>query len=30
MHGRGQLDVEKDNWARLSDAVNPIFEEGSR
>ena len=28
--GRRQLVVEKDSWARLSDAVNLIFEEGSR
>ena len=28
--GRRQLTVEKDSWARLSDAVNLIFEEGSR
>jgi hypothetical protein len=26
--GRRQLMVEKDSWARLSDAVNLIFEEG--
>ena len=28
--GRRQLAVEKDSWARLSGAVNLIFEEGSR
>jgi transcriptional regulator len=28
--GRRQLVVEKDSWARLSGAVNLIFEEGSR
>lgn len=28
--GRRQLVVEKDSWARLSDAVKLIFEEGSR
>src|SRR6476619_3713194 len=28
--GRKQLAVEKDSWARLSGAVNLIFEEGSR
>ena len=28
--GRRQLAVEKDSWARLSSAVNLIFEEGSR
>ena len=28
--GRRQLTIEKDSWARLSDAVNLIFEEGSR
>ena len=28
--GRRQLAVEKQNWARLSGAVNLIFEEGSR
>jgi PadR family transcriptional regulator, regulatory protein PadR len=28
--GRRQLAVEKDSWARLSDAVKLIFEEGSR
>jgi len=28
--GRRQLAVEKDHWARLSGAVNLIFEEGSR
>ena len=28
--GRKQLAVEKDSWARLSGAVNQIFEEGSR
>ena len=28
--GRRQLSVEKDSWARLSGAVNLIFEEGSR
>jgi PadR family transcriptional regulator, regulatory protein PadR len=28
--GRRQLTVEKDSWARLSGAVNLIFEEGSR
>jgi PadR family transcriptional regulator, regulatory protein PadR len=28
--GRRQLAVEKDSWARLSNAVNLIFEEGSR
>src|SRR5881296_956513 len=28
--GRRQLGVEKDSWARLSCAVNLIFEEGSR
>ena len=27
---RRQFAVEKDRWARLSDAVNLIFEEGSR
>jgi hypothetical protein len=27
---RKQLAVEKDSWARLSGAVNLIFEEGSR
>ena len=28
--GRRQLAVEKDSWARLSGAVNLIFEEGNR
>jgi PadR family transcriptional regulator PadR len=28
--GRRQLGVEKDSWARLSGAVDLIFEEGSR
>jgi len=28
--GRRQLAVENDSWARLSDAVSLIFEEGSR
>ena len=28
--GRRELSVEKDSWARLSGAVNLIFEEGSR
>jgi len=28
--GRRQLAIEKDQWARLSGAVNLIFEEGSR
>jgi transcriptional regulator len=28
--GRRQLAVEKDSWARLSSAVNLIFNEGSR
>jgi transcriptional regulator len=28
--GRKQLVIEKDSWARLSGAVNLIFEEGSR
>ncbi len=28
--GRRQLAVEKDSWARLSGAINLIFEEGSR
>ena len=28
--GRRQLGVEKDSWARLSGAVNLIFEEGNR
>ena len=28
--GRKQLAVERDSWARLSGAVNLIFEEGSR
>jgi PadR family transcriptional regulator PadR len=28
--GRRQLAVEKDSWARLSGAVNLIFEEGSQ
>ena len=28
--GRRQLTVEKDSWARLSTAVNLIFEEGNR
>ncbi len=28
--GRRHLAVEKDSWARLSGAVNLIFEEGSR
>ena len=28
--GRRQLAVEKDRWARLSGAINLIFEEGSR
>ena len=28
--GRRQLAVEKDSWARLSSAVNLIFEEGNR
>jgi transcriptional regulator len=28
--GRRQLTVEKDSWARLSGAVNLIFQEGSR
>ena len=28
--GCRQLAVEKDSWARLSGAVNPIFEEGSQ
>jgi PadR family transcriptional regulator PadR len=28
--GRRQLTVEKDSWARLSDAVNLIFEEGNQ
>lgn len=28
--GRRQLAVERDSWARLSGAVNLIFEEGSR
>jgi DNA-binding PadR family transcriptional regulator len=28
--GRKQLAAEKDSWARLSGAVNLIFEEGSR
>ena len=28
--GHRQLLVEKDSWARFSDAVNLIFEEGSR
>ena len=28
--GRRQLALEKDSWARLSGAVNLIFEEGSR
>ena len=28
--GRRQLAVEKDSWARLSGAVNLIFEEGGR
>ena len=28
--GRRQLAIEKDSWARLSGAVNLIFEEGSR
>ena len=28
--GRRQLAVEKDSWARLSGAVNLIFEEGTR
>ena len=28
--GRRQLAVEKNSWARLSGAVNLIFEEGSR
>ena len=28
--GRRQLTVEKDSWTRLSNAVNLIFEEGSR
>ena len=26
--GRRQLKVEKDSWARLSDAINLIFEKG--
>ena len=28
--GRRQLVAERESWARLSDAVNLIFEEGSR
>ena len=28
--GRKQLTAEKDSWARLTDAVQLIFEEGSR
>jgi transcriptional regulator len=28
--GHRQLAVEKDSWARLSGAINLIFEEGSR
>jgi len=28
--GRRQLTIEKESWARLSDAVTLIFEEGSR
>jgi PadR family transcriptional regulator PadR len=28
--GRRQLAAEKDSWARLSGAVNLVFEEGSR
>ena len=28
--GRRQLAIEKDSWARLSDAVKLIFEEGSQ
>jgi DNA-binding PadR family transcriptional regulator len=28
--GRRRLAVEKDSWARLSGAINLIFEEGSR
>jgi DNA-binding PadR family transcriptional regulator len=28
--GRRQLANEKDSWARLSDAVNLIFEEGNQ
>ena len=28
--GRRQLAIEKDSWARLSDAVNLIFEEGNQ
>jgi transcriptional regulator len=28
--GRSQLVVEKDSWARLSGAINLIFEEGNR
>ena len=28
--GRRQLEVEKNSWARLSEAVNLIFEEGNR
>jgi PadR family transcriptional regulator, regulatory protein PadR len=28
--GRRQLVIEKDSWARLSDAVNLIFEEGNQ